>query len=144
VRLNFSLARDNGLVSRSEVRGFPRDTTRFTIIKSLQHSHSFSEICLKLTIHSSTMIRKMSNISRTKEFVFPRNHHLVVVTKKHVLTLDDHGLRGIFASGSEGIMAAKEAPLGNGTLAIANSMIVLLHRIERGLDQSHRLKSTEV
>jgi hypothetical protein len=86
----------------------------------------------------------MSNIPRIKEFIFPRSHHLVTVTKKHVLTLDDHGLRNIFRSGSEGIMAAKEAPDGNGTLAIANSMIVLLHRIERGLDQSHRLKSAEV
>jgi hypothetical protein len=77
-------------------------------------------------------------------FKFPQSHHLVVVTKKHVLSLDNNGLRKIFTSGSEGIMAAKESPDGSGTLAIADSLIVLLHRIEMGLNQSHRLRSAEV
>jgi hypothetical protein len=77
-------------------------------------------------------------------FKFPATHHLVVTTKKHVLTVDGDGIRKIFTSGSGGIMAAKEAPDGSGTLAIADSMIVLLHRIERGMDHSHRLKSAAV
>jgi hypothetical protein len=77
-------------------------------------------------------------------FKFPVTHHLVVTTKKQVLMVDENGQRKIFTSGSGGIMAAKEAPDGSGTLAIADSMIVLLHRIERGMNQSHRLKSAAV
>jgi hypothetical protein len=81
---------------------------------------------------------------RYNAFQFPSTHHLNVVTKQHVLTVDNNGPRRIYTSGSGGIMAAKEAPDGSGTLAIADSMIVLLHRIDKGMDQSHRLKGAEV
>jgi hypothetical protein len=75
---------------------------------------------------------------------FPETHHLVVVTRRHVLTVDGNGLRKIITSCSNGILAAKEAPDGSGTLAIADSLLIFLHRIDRGMDQSFRLKSAGV
>jgi hypothetical protein len=86
----------------------------------------------------------MATNNQTESFKFPSTYHLNVVTKKNVLSLDRNGMRRIYTSGSGGIMAAKEAPDGSGTLAIADSFIVLLHRIEKGLDASHKLKSTQV
>ncbi|KAF2667113.1 WD40 repeat-like protein [Microthyrium microscopicum] len=72
---------------------------------------------------------------------FPSTHHLVAVTQKNVLTWDSNGIRRIFTSGSSGIIAAKESK--NGTLAISDSHLVLLHEVEKGLERSYRLKGAE-
>jgi hypothetical protein len=77
-------------------------------------------------------------------FRFPSTHHLNIVSRKNVLALDRNGLRTVYTSVSGGIMAAKESVDGSGTLAIADSFIVLLHHVEKGLDASHKLKSTQV
>jgi hypothetical protein len=77
-------------------------------------------------------------------FVFPSDYHLVITTECHVLSYDATGLHNIFRSGSSGILAAKEARDGSGTLAIADSQVVVLHRVERGMEKSYRLKGTEV
>ena len=68
----------------------------------------------------------------SSRFLFPPAHHLVVVTEQNVLTWDTTGVRRTFSSSSNGILAAKEAHHGSGTLAIADSQVVLLHQVERG------------
>jgi len=70
------------------------------------------------------------------------SHHLVIATEKAVLCLDKDGLVSIFTSSSSGILAAKEAKDGRGTLAIADSQVVVLHNVEKG-DKSYRLKGTD-
>jgi hypothetical protein len=77
-------------------------------------------------------------------FVFPADHHLVITTERHVLSYNKGGLHQIFRSDSNGILAAKEARDGSGTLAIADSQIVVLHRVEYGMEKSYRLKGTHV
>ena len=74
---------------------------------------------------------------------FPESHHLVLTTEKQVLCLDASGLSHIFTSSFNGILAAKEAKDGRGTLAIADGEVVLLHSLERG-GRSHTLKRTNV
>jgi len=73
---------------------------------------------------------------------FPESHHLVIATEKGVLCLDKDGLASIFTSSSSGVLAAKEAKDGQGTLAIADSQVVVLHNIAKG-DRSYRLKGTD-
>lgn len=83
-------------------------------------------------------------MSTPASFVFPTDHHLVITTERHVLSYDESGLHKIFQSGSHGILAAKEARDGSGTLAIADSQVVVLHRVDHGLEKSYRLKGTDV
>jgi hypothetical protein len=78
------------------------------------------------------------------DFRFPNSHHLVVVTRRRVLAWDATEVRPIFDSGSAGILAAKESGNGSGTLAIADSQIVLLHKVEKTRERSYRLKGADV
>jgi hypothetical protein len=80
----------------------------------------------------------------SSRLIFPSAQHLVIVTEQNILTWDATGIRKAFSSGSNGILAAKEARNGSGTLAIADSQVVLLHQVERGLERSYRLKGTDV
>ncbi|KAF3909673.1 hypothetical protein AA313_de0207951 [Arthrobotrys entomopaga] len=48
----------------------------------------------------------------------------------------------VFTSGTEGIVSAKLAKEGN-VLAVAGSQVVLLHKIERGQQQSYKLKGAD-
>ena len=50
----------------------------------------------------------------------------------------------IFRSGSGGIVAAKKTADGAGLLAVADSEVVLLHDIKKGMQKSYRLKGTDV
>jgi hypothetical protein len=84
------------------------------------------------------------SMSPPANVVFPVDHHLVITTERHVLSYDETGLHKIFHSGSNGILAAKEARDGSGTLAIADSQVVVLHRVEHGMEKSYRLKGTDV
>ena len=79
-------------------------------------------------------------------FTFPPNHHLVIATENNILACDKNGVRRIFKSASSGILAAKEARDGSGTLAVADSQIVVLHRVpdESGMERSYRLKGADV
>lgn len=83
-------------------------------------------------------------MSTPASFVFPPDHHLVITTERHVLSYEESGLHKIFQSSSRGILAAKEAGDGSGTLAIADSQVVVLHRVDHGLEKSYRLKGTDV
>ncbi|KAF2102424.1 WD40 repeat-like protein [Rhizodiscina lignyota] len=86
---------------------------------------------------------KPSRLIASADFAFPSDHHLLVITEKHVCCWNRRGLTAIFKSGSAGILAAKEAKDGSGRLAIADSQNVLLHNVSRGMDRSYRLKGTE-
>jgi len=87
-------------------------------------------------------ITAQSNRQGATAAEFPDSHHLVIATEKAVLCLDRDGLVSIFTSSSSGILAAKEAKDGRGTLAIADSQVVVLHNVEKG-DKSYRLKGTD-
>ena len=70
------------------------------------------------------------------------SHHLVITTKSRVLCYDASGLSSIFTCRSGGIIAAKEAD--NGTLAIADSQVVILHKVGKDMERSYRLRGEEV
>lgn len=74
---------------------------------------------------------------------FPESHHLLLTTENQVLCLDASGLSHIFTSGSNGILAAKEAKVGRGTLAIADGQVVLVRSRDRE-GWCHKLKRTDV
>jgi hypothetical protein len=61
-----------------------------------------------------------------------------------VHAVDKAEVRKIFTSGSEGIVAAKEATDGSGTLAVSDAVNVVLHQVEDGLRTSYRLKGSDV
>lgn len=77
-------------------------------------------------------------------FSFPSSHHLIVTTAKSVFTLGSHGVTEIFRSGSKGIVAAKRASNGSDLLAVADSQVVVLHDINRGMQKSYRLRGSDV
>ncbi len=77
-------------------------------------------------------------------FDFPKSHHLIVTTAKGVFAWDNHGVKEIFRSGSEGIVAAKKANNGSGLLAVADSQVVVLHDINKGMQRSYRLRGSDV
>lgn len=66
-----------------------------------------------------------------------------MTTNTKVVVWDGQGCSAVFTSGSEGIVAAKRAKDGS-VLAIADSQVVMLHRIDEGQDKSYRLKGTQV
>ncbi|KAF2084426.1 WD40 repeat-like protein [Saccharata proteae CBS 121410] len=76
-------------------------------------------------------------------FAFPNTHHLVITTQERVLSWGGDGLTSAFASGSGGILAAKEARDGSGLLAVADSQVVVLHDVNHGMERSYRLKGTD-
>lgn len=77
-------------------------------------------------------------------FSFPPSQQLIVTTTSGVFVWDMNGLTEIFRSGSEGIVAAKKVGTDNGVLAVADSQVVVLHNIEKGMQRSYRLKGSEV
>ena len=82
--------------------------------------------------------------SSQASFTFPRFHHLIVTTAKGVFTWGSHGVKEIFRSGSEGIVAAKKASNISGLLAVADSQVVVLHDVNKGMQRSYRLKGSDV
>lgn len=74
----------------------------------------------------------------------PPHHHLLVTTPKGIYTWDSHGASEIFQSHSQGIVAAKQAKNGSGLLAVADSHVVVLHDVKKGMRNSYRLKGSNV
>lgn len=107
-----------------------------------------------LTMAKSTQASGPSIPSRRKSLswdgssqassTFPKSHHLIVTTAKGVFTWGSHGVKEIFRSGSEGIIAAKRASNGSGLLAVADSQVVVLHDVNKGMQRSYRLKGSDV
>ena len=77
-------------------------------------------------------------------FIFPESHQLIITTAKGVYTWSSHGITEIFRSGSAGIVAARKVTNGSGLLAVADSQVVLLHDINKGMQRSYRLKGSDV
>jgi hypothetical protein len=112
-------------------------------------ANSLPTVCLPTVLagHSRVVhhcLDVMAPENAVNDFQFPQSHHLVVVTKRRVLAWDANEVRPIFNSGSAGILAAKESGNGGGTLAIADSQIVLLHKVEKPRERSYRLKGADV
>jgi len=82
--------------------------------------------------------------SSQSSFTFPRSYHLIITTAKGVFVWGSHGVREIFRSGSEGIVAAKKASSGSGLLAVADSQVVVLHDVNKGMQRSYRLRGSDV
>lgn len=75
---------------------------------------------------------------------FPVNHRLIVTTTQGVYTWGPAGIFQMFHSGSSGIVAAKNLGPDQGRLAIADSQVVVLHDVHKGMQRSYRLKGSEV
>ncbi|KAI9846227.1 MAG: hypothetical protein M1830_007464, partial [Pleopsidium flavum] len=75
--------------------------------------------------------------------IFPKSHHLIITTTKSVYCWSSNGITELFRSGSEGIVAAKRAGDGSGLLAVADSQVVILHDVKRGMNKSYRLKGSD-
>ncbi|KAL7266609.1 hypothetical protein RUND412_010841 [Rhizina undulata] len=67
---------------------------------------------------------------------------LFITTSCKVCVWDHQSCGTVFTSASEGIVAAKRAKDGS-ALAVADSQVVMLHKIEDGQDKSYRLKGTQ-
>lgn len=75
----------------------------------------------------------------------PKSHHLIITTTKAVLAWTSAGTAKLFRSASGGIVAAKRAPDGSGILAVADSQVVVLHDIKKGMRRrSYKLRGSEV
>ena len=75
---------------------------------------------------------------------FPKCYQLIITTTKGVFVWDWTGVREIFRSGSEGIVGAKKLSYGRDVLAVADSQVVVLHDVDKGMQRSYRLKGSEV
>ena len=75
---------------------------------------------------------------------FPASYQLIVTTTKGVYAWDERGITEIFRSGSEGIVAAKRFSYKHEMLAVADSQVVILHDVDKGMQRSYRLKRSEV
>jgi hypothetical protein len=114
----------------------------------VQPAHGTSEPDAATLRSSRDDIRVLSSIlnhdiiTLSQGFEIPPSHQIVVTTTQGVYTWSRGGVAEVFRSGSEGILAAKTT---NGyTLAIADSQLVLLHDISKGMQQSYRLKGRQV
>lgn len=81
---------------------------------------------------------------RPEHFKFSRRHHLIITTAEGVYTYGSHGATEIFKSGSQGIVAAKQASNGARILAVADDQLVVLHDVHKGMRRSYRLRSADV
>lgn len=75
---------------------------------------------------------------------FPPSLQAIVTTARGVYSWSRDGAKEIFHSGSGGIVAAKKTCGAGGLLAVADSQVVVLHDVKKGMQQSYRLKGTEV
>jgi len=75
---------------------------------------------------------------------FPASLQAIVTTARGVYSWTADGVKEIFHSGSGGIVAAKKTSGPGGLLAVADSQVVVLHDVKKGMQQSYRLKGTEV
>ena len=70
----------------------------------------------------------------------PTSHHLVITTTKGVYAWNGQGTVEMFASNSEGIVAAKKVQASKELLAVADSQLVILHDYNQGMQQTYKLR----
>ena len=70
-------------------------------------------------------------------------HHLVVTTARGVYDWNCRGTVELFSSSSRGIVTARKMQTDKDLLAVADSQVVVVHDVERGMQRTYRLKSEE-
>lgn len=71
------------------------------------------------------------------------NHHLIVTTAVGVYSWSNRGSTELFSSNSKGIVASRNMKTDKDLLAVADSQIVILHDIERGMQRTYRLRNED-
>ncbi|KAF2148800.1 hypothetical protein K461DRAFT_232312, partial [Myriangium duriaei CBS 260.36] len=94
-----------------------------------------SEDASRRTSHSSHPSHSRSCI--------PCNHHLLITTPGAIYAWDRTGVRKIFKSSKNGILAAKASKDGSNVLAVADSQVVILHDCRRRREESWGLSSSD-
>lgn len=82
--------------------------------------------------------------SKYNVFEFPSGCNLIVTTTKAVFAWNSNGTTKMFHSGSGGIIAARKVSENGGLLAVADSQVVVLHDIRKGMQKSYRLRGHDV
>ena len=75
---------------------------------------------------------------------FPPHHQLIVTTTKNIYVWHSSDIAELFHSVSGGIVAAKLLSSQSDMLAVADSQLVVLHDVKKGMQKSYRLRSNEV
>ena len=73
-------------------------------------------------------------------YSFPSTLQVVVTTCRGVYYWGHHGVRKVFKSESKGIVAAKRTSNEKELLAVADSQVVILHDIDKGIQRTYKLK----
>ena len=106
-------------------------------VSKKRHIHDITSID---SPHSSTHGKRHAHKSSS----FPSAYRLIVTTTRGVYAWDVNGVIELFHSGSEGIVAARKLSGPGEMLAVADSQVVVLHDINKGMQKSYRLKGSEV
>jgi hypothetical protein len=78
-------------------------------------------------------------------FFFPSGFHLVIATHKCVFSWSKDDIVPVFRPASNGgILAARQSGDGCGTLAIADSQVVILRNVQPGKNREYKLKGADV
>lgn len=88
------------------------------------------------TAASSTRVPIERESREQTDFKFPKDHHLLITTSRHVFALDAFCIRKVFQSSRNGIAAVRESKDGSGILAVASKNVVVLHDTRRGKEES--------
>ena len=70
-------------------------------------------------------------------------HHLIVTTAVGVYSWSNRGSAEIFSSNSKGIVTSRNMKTDKEFLAVADSEIVILHDIEKGMQRTYRLRNED-
>lgn len=132
-----------------------RESSRIATVSSawqpLRSTNKISAVEAEFTYSNAAIMPPSQQVSRDhplptsvdqrREFKFPANSHLLITTPGHIYSWDATSLHTIFASGHNGILAAREAGDGSGVLAIADKHNVVLHDTKRGQERSCGLQA---
>lgn len=116
------------------------DSEKGAAYQSSQHNTANRTISQSLQL--STI--RSTDTRRPRPAKLPSDYQLIVTTSRGVYAWDMSGVSQLFHSGSAGIVASKKVAGDNGTLAVADSEVVILHDVKEGMQKSYRLKSAEV
>jgi hypothetical protein len=86
----------------------------------------------------------MREHSKSTAFSFPDSHQLIVTTPKGVFVWSKRGISPVFYSETGGIVAARKATRGGQLLAVADSQVVVLHDMKKGVERSYKLNGSDV
>lgn len=86
----------------------------------------------------------MREHSKSAAFPFPDSHQLIITTPKGVFIWSKHGILPAFYSGTGGIVAARKTTEDGQLLAVADSQVVVLHDMQKGINRSYKLKGSDV